>query len=479
MRISRCFEERSIQRERCRNNPNFCDTRSSTVSGFQHKNRYVLSSSRRNWMDYLQKNKAKDRKTMIAILSTTNAMPIYAVPQVARPPPEIFTVKARPAYGNVDREIELQLTNSKIIGNGSFGTVFMAELCATNETVAIKKVCIDARYKNRELGIMKRLQHPNIVRLMYFYYERTVKDEEMLYMMMEFMPKTLHQVLREHTKNQTFLSSFHTKLYTFQLLRALAFIHTDNLVHRDIKPQNLLVDHEIGVLKVCDFGSAKFLEKDRENVSYICSRYYRAPELLLCCNNYGVNIDVWSAGAVLCEFFHDTPLFLGTSSAGVLITIASILGKPQIDDIPQKRPTISLSQLPDLPGIGIAKVLNRRPSGNALQVIQGFLKYSPSQRMDPLEALALPYFDDLRNPSAKLPNGAPLPPIFEWYEKEVVNKSDILRKIFPSRKESVATIEVPAITIEPLDVEPKLSDENAIGEPRSKQKKTKKLFSLN
>jgi serine/threonine protein kinase len=89
---------------------------------------------------------------------------------------------------------------------------------------------------------------------------------------------------------KTTMPILEVKLYIYQLFRSLAYIHSQGICHRDIKPQNLLLDPNTGVLKLCDFGSAKILVENEPNVSYICSRYYRAPELIFGATNYTTKI---------------------------------------------------------------------------------------------------------------------------------------------------------------------------------------------
>ncbi|XP_031472546.1 shaggy-related protein kinase beta [Nymphaea colorata] len=102
----------------------------------------------------------------------------------------------------------------------------------------------------------------------------------------------------------------------------------NNVCHRDLKPPNILINNETFEVKICDFGSAKIIENKENNVSYICSRYYRAPELILNSTSYGCEIDMWSAGCIIVELMTLEPVFPGDSSIEQLIEIIKILGTP-------------------------------------------------------------------------------------------------------------------------------------------------------
>lgn len=197
---------------------------------------------------------------------------------------------------------EATFVAERVIGNGSFGVVFQATEQSSNETVAIKKVYQDPRYRSRELQIMKELCHPNVVSLKdAFFTKGDNNNDEYLNLVMEYMPETVNRVSRHYVKHKKTMPIILVKLYAYQTFRALAYIHALGYCHRDIKPHNLLVNTSNHSLKLCDFGSAKKLIKDQPNVSYICSRYYRAPELLFGAKDYTKSIDIWSVGCIIAE----------------------------------------------------------------------------------------------------------------------------------------------------------------------------------
>lgn len=241
--------------------------------------------------------------------------------------PEVIREKVQD--GLTGETKEMQYTQCKIVGNGSFGVVFQTQLQPSGEDAAIKRVLQDKRFKvsgtfvsrtprdlltwyarqNRELQIMRIVRHPNIVELKAFYYSNgdrvreldnlmgvqtalmaAQKDEVYLNLVLEFVPETVYRASRHYNRAKKPMPMIEVKLFIYQLFRALAYIHSMGICHRDIKPQNLLLNAETGVLKLCDFGSAKILVENEPNVSYICSRYYRAPELIFGATNYTTKI---------------------------------------------------------------------------------------------------------------------------------------------------------------------------------------------
>jgi len=308
----------------------------------------------------------------------------------------------------------------RVIGNGSFGVVYQATVIETGEIVAIKKVLQDRRFKNRELQIMGSLDHPCVVSLKHCFYSKGEKaDDVYLNLVMEYIPETIHRTLRNHTKAKKLVPLMYTKVYMYQIARSLAYIHSQGVCHRDIKPQNLLLNTRTHEAKLCDFGSAKILVKGEANVAYICSRYYRAPELVFEATEYTNAIDVWSMGCVMAELLLGNPLFPGESGVDQLIEIIKILGTPTKEQIQAMNPNHTSFKFPQIKPHPWSKVFRNKAPIDAIDLVSQFLRYEPKNRISAFVALAHPFFDDLREPNAKLPNGKPLPnAIFNWTEDE-------------------------------------------------------------
>ena len=145
-------------------------------------------------------------------------------------------------------------------------------------------------------------------------------DGEYLNVVMDYYPCNLYQAIKKKQVNSSYL----IKIYSYQLLRGLNYLTMLSIAHRDIKPQNVLLDGKKNRVVICDFGSAKQLVKGQTNLAYICSRCYRAPELIFGATDYNSQIDVWSLGCVIVEMINGEPPFLGDSQIDQLFQIVKV-----------------------------------------------------------------------------------------------------------------------------------------------------------
>ncbi|KAI9497680.1 kinase-like domain-containing protein [Zychaea mexicana] len=330
------------------------------------------------------------------------------------------------------KQIKLSYVNKKVTGNGSFGVVYQTRLLETNEDAAIKKVLQDRRFKNRELQIMRIVDHPNVCRLKSYFYNQVEnkQDEVYLNLVMEYVPDTLYRAIRHYAKQKQTMPTMLVRVYMYQVIRSLAYIHSLGICHRDIKPQNILLDPTTGVCKMCDFGSAKILVAGEPNVSYICSRYYRAPELIFGATNYTLNIDIWSTGCVMAELLLGQPFFPGDSGIDQLVEIIKILGTPSKQEIAAMNASYVEHRFPQIKPHPLSKIFVGAPEA-AVDLITQMLQYHPQHRVSAIEALCHPFFDPLRDPTARLPNGEPLPPLFDFSKHELSIRPDLIHRLVP------------------------------------------------
>ncbi|XP_020254003.1 shaggy-related protein kinase iota-like [Asparagus officinalis] len=149
---------------------------------------------------------------------------------------------------------------------------------------------------------MHSMDHPNVVSLKNSFSSTTSIDELFLNLGMEYVPESLYRVLKHYSSINQRMPLIFVKLYTYQIFRGLAYIHNfPGVCHRDVKPQNVLVDPLTHQVKIFDFESDKILVKGEANISYIYSWYYRATELIFDATESSTSIDIWSAGCVLAE----------------------------------------------------------------------------------------------------------------------------------------------------------------------------------
>jgi glycogen synthase kinase 3 beta len=202
---------------------------------------------------------------------------------------------------------------------------------------------------------------------------------------------------------------FFVKLFSFQVFAGLAYLHDLGVTHRDLKPENVLVDTDHGILKICDFGSAKILRPDEASTAYIASRYYRAPELIMGCSYYSTAIDIWAAGCVLAEMLlGGSPIFDGRSPLDQLAAIVRIIGLPTEADL------ASFARSPTIHATGaqvrsLHFTLPRHTPEDLLSLLESIFVFNPTKRPTARQILRHKCFDDLFRPGKTLPNGRPIP----------------------------------------------------------------------
>jgi len=308
----------------------------------------------------------------------------------------------------------------KVVGNGAFGIVWRARDDG-GALVAIKKVVLDRRYHNRELEMMKQLQHEYIIKLRNFFEKPGRKrDETYLHLVMDFMPETVRSVSMQYHKQRVRFPVDHARVYLYQAFRALEYVHSKSICHRDLKPDNLLVDPLRLQLKLIDFGCAKVLVRGQPNVSYICSRYYRAPELLFGATEYTCSLDMWSMGTILAELLLGHLPFQGQDSTQQhLIEIMKLLGTPTERDLRAMRATCTLQDLPKLKAYPWERVFPSGTSARAIDLAHRLLCYDPAQRLSASQALEHPFFESVQYLLSGTGNGPPLREQHTAWQKKV------------------------------------------------------------
>jgi serine/threonine protein kinase len=206
------------------------------------------------------------------------------------------------------------------VGEGTYGIVYKAKDLVSGRIVALKKIRLEADDEGvpstamREISLLKELSsHPNVVHL----YD-VIHQQNKLYLVFEFVDHDLKKCLEMVPQR---LEILQIKSYLYQLLAGIAFCHANRVLHRDLKPQNLLID-QYGNLKLADFGLARaFGIPIRSYTHEVVTLWYRAPEILLGAKHYSTPVDAWSIGCIFAEMVNKQPLFPGDSEIDELFRI--------------------------------------------------------------------------------------------------------------------------------------------------------------
>eukprot|EP00850_Spirogloea_muscicola_P000705 SM000002S05785 [mRNA] locus=s2:2182707:2185182:- [translate_table: standard] len=290
------------------------------------------------------------------------------------------------------------------LGEGTYGVVFKAVDRETQRVVAIKKIRL-GKYKEgvnvtalREIKLLKELRDPNIIELVDVY-----PHKRNLHLVFEFMESDLEAVIKDRS---IVLSPADVKAYMRMTLQGLAQIHRKWVLHRDMKPNNLLIGPD-GQLKLGDFGLARvFGSPDRKFTHQVFARWYRAPELLYGSKQYGPGVDVWASACIFAELLLRRPFLQGTSDIDQLGKIFAALGTPTKNDWPD------MTSLPDYvefvysPPPPLWQVFPAVPE-SALDLLQKMLAFDPKQRISASEALEHRYFTT--EPAPTEPRALPRP----------------------------------------------------------------------
>ena len=281
------------------------------------------------------------------------------------------------------------------LGEGTYGVVYKARDRETDEIVALKRIRLEVEDEGipstalREISLLRELSHENIVDL-----KDCVQQDGKLYLVFEFLDRDLKKALESYNG---LLDPMLVKSYLFQMCRGLAFCHARGVMHRDLKPQNLLVSRD-GVLKLADFGLARaFCPPIRPLTHEVVTLWYRPPEILLGSQTYAPPMDVWALGTIFVEMVTKRPLFPGDSEIDEIYKIFRQLGTPDETVWP------GCTALPDWNTAfpiwyrsPFCKTFldNVDPNGG-LDLLERFLAYSPKDRITAKDSLNHPFFDDL------------------------------------------------------------------------------------
>ncbi|XP_069771266.1 mitogen-activated protein kinase 15 [Narcine bancroftii] len=307
----------------------------------------------------------------------------------------------------VDERVRGKYRLRRRLGSGAYGIVWKAIDRQTGEIVAVKKIFeafrnrTDAQRTFREILFLQELgNHCNVIKLLNVI--RAANDRD-IYLVFEYMETDLHAVI----KKGNLLKDIHIRYILYQLLKATKFIHSGNVIHRDQKPSNILLDSDCFV-KLCDFGLARCINQIQEEhgnpalTEYVATRWYRAPEILLASPRYTKGVDMWSIGCILAEMLLGKPLFPGSSSINQIERIMSVIPAPSSEDVQSISSDYGASVVQKTltrPRTSIDELLPSTTPQDALDLLNKLLVFNPDHRLSAEQALAHPYLSRFHNPS--------------------------------------------------------------------------------
>ena len=274
-----------------------------------------------------------------------------------------------------------------VVGEGAYGIVYKCRNKETNKYVAVKKFKetedkLVQKTMKRELAMLQKLSHENVVQ-----FQESFIHKGDFFLVFEYVEKNLLEVLEESPKglNPQLIRSF-----VYQMCKAVSYLHKNNMIHRDVKPENLLIDEKLN-LKLCDFGFARKIKLNQENnnidtmTDYVATRWYRSPELLLSGGIYGPEVDYWAIGCIMGELADGNPMFPGENEVDQLDCIIKILGNlpENLINMYYENPIYNEKELFK---VKKPETLERRYLGvlspTAIDFMKGLLEMDPNKRLN-------------------------------------------------------------------------------------------------
>ncbi|XP_078443362.1 cyclin-dependent kinase B2-1-like [Wolffia australiana] len=288
------------------------------------------------------------------------------------------------------------------VGEGTYGKVYRAREKATGKIVALKKTRLPEDDEGvppttlREVSLLRMLSiDPHVVRLLDLKQGKNKEGQTILYLVFEFMDTDLRKYIKLLRQQRAKIPPHILKSLMYQLCKGVAFCHGHGVLHRDLKPHNLLMDMKTMQLKIADLGlSRAFTIPIKKYTHEILTLWYRAPEVLLGATHYSTPVDIWSVGCIFAELATSEALFTGDSELQQLLHIFRLLGTPNEETWPGVSKLPNWHEYPQWSPKDIASAVPKlEPSG--VELLSMMLKYDPAKRITAKKALDHPYFDDL------------------------------------------------------------------------------------